>query len=263
MPEKALVTLRAGSSTASLYGVKSRKEDAQPQQLPKEVGPVRNQPQDTGMARRLRSGGEHQEALVAGGAGFGPDGLGGLKNTLPKLVANASFLEWSRDITQYAHMHNSVRGLLGEARVPVGGITPTSADHVAAGHTLDDIRVSMTAWKILWASLSTKADKNLMNWHKRPTDVWRQLESRHAPKTTGDTPMLLKKHEHNKIVAPTSDPILDIAALSDIRAQLSVREIAITDQTFCVPCSGPPTSRVRVRISTLSICADCDHPRPH
>ena len=207
---------------------------------------------------------------VPGGAGckrgkLRPRRLRWVKNHFAKISRERyySFLEWSRDITQYAHMHNSVRGLLGEARVPVGGITPTSADHVAAGHTLDDIRVSMTAWKILWASLSTKADKNLMNWHKRPTDVWRQLESRHAPKTTGDTPMLLKKHEHNKIVAPTSDPILDIAALSDIRAQLSVREIAITDQTFCVPCSGPPTSRVRVRISTLSICADCDHPRPH
>ena len=45
--------------------------------------------------------------------------------------------------------------------------------------------------------------------------------------------MLLKKHEQHKI-ARTSDTMLDTAALSDIRAQLSVREIAITDQMFCV-----------------------------
>ena len=81
--------------------------------------------------------------------------------------------------------------------------------------------------------MSTKADENLMNRHKRPTEVWRQLESRHAPETIGETTMLLKKYEQYKI-APTSDPMLDIAALSGIRAQLSVREIAITDQMFCV-----------------------------
>ena len=72
-----------------------------------------------------------------------------------------------------------------------------------------------------------------MNRHKRPTDVWRQLESRHAPETIGETSTLLKKYEQYKIAA-TSGPMLDIAALSDIRAQLSVREIAITDQGFCV-----------------------------
>ena len=185
------------------------------------------------MAWRLRAGGESQEVLVARGAGFAPDGLGGVKTTLPKLVPNANFLEWSRDIAQYAHMRSSVRGVIVETSVSVGGITLTSADHAACGHTLDDIRVSTTAWKILWASLSTKADKNLMNRHKRPTDVWRQLESRHAPKTMGETSMLLKKHELYKI-APTSDPMLDIAALSDIRAQLSAREVAIMDQMFCV-----------------------------
>ena len=152
----------------------------------------------------------------------------GQKPLLPKLVANACFLEWSRDITQYAHMHSSVRGLIGETSVPVGEITLTSADHVAAGHTLDDIRVSTTAWKMLWASLSTKADKNLMDRYKRPTGGWRQLGSRHAPKTMGETPMLLKKYEQH-IIAPSSDPMLDIAALSDIRAQLLVREIAMTD----------------------------------
>ena len=56
-----------------------------------------------------------------------------------------------------------------------------------------------------------------MNWHKRPTDVWRQLESRHAPKTMGEMSMLLMKYVQYKF-APTSDPMLDIAALSDIRA---------------------------------------------
>ena len=64
-------------------------------------------------------------------------------------------------------MHSSVRGLIGATSVPVGDMSLTSADQVA-GHTLDDIRVSMIAWKILWA----KADKNLMNRHKRLTDVW-------------------------------------------------------------------------------------------
>ena len=104
------------------------------------------------MARRLRAGGESQEVLVARGAGFALDGLGGLKITLLKLVANASFLEWSRDITQYARMHSSVRGVGSETSGPVADITLTSADHVAAGYTLDDIPVSMTAWKILCAS---------------------------------------------------------------------------------------------------------------
>ena len=130
-------------------------------------------------------------------------------------------------------MHSRARGLIGETGVPVEDITLTSADHVAAGHTLDDIRVSTTAWEILLASSNTKADKILMNWHKRRTDVGRQLESRHAPKTTGETSMLLKKYEQYKI-APTSDPMLDITALSDIRTQLLVREIAITDQMYCV-----------------------------
>ena len=62
----------------------SYSEDVQSQQLPKDVGPVRDQPQDTGMARPLRAGGESQEVLVARGAGFAPDGSGGLKTTLPK-----------------------------------------------------------------------------------------------------------------------------------------------------------------------------------
>ena len=57
-------------------------------------------------------------------------------------------------------MHSSVRSHIGETSVPVGNITITSADHVAAGHTVDHVRVSMTAWKILWASLSEKAEKN-------------------------------------------------------------------------------------------------------
>ena len=103
------------------------------------------------MARRVRAGGESQEVLVERGAGFAPGRLGGLKNTLPKLVANAGFLEWSRDITQQAHMNNSVRGLIGEMSVPVGDITLTIhyTDHVAAGHTLDAMRVSMATWTIL------------------------------------------------------------------------------------------------------------------
>ena len=40
-------------------------------------------------------------------------------------------------------------------------------------------------------------------------------------------------YEQHKI-APMSDEMLDIASLSDSRAQLSVREIAITDQMLCV-----------------------------
>ena len=48
----------------------------------------------------------------------------------------------------------------------------------------------------------------------------------------GVVSMLLKKYEQHKI-APTNDPMLDITALSDIRAQLSVREVATTDQMFC------------------------------
>ena len=155
----------------SVEEASSYSEDSHSQHLPKEVEPVRDQPQNTGMTRRLRAGGEFREVLVARGTGFAPDGLGGLKTTLPKLVANAIFLEWSRDITLYAHMHSSVRGLIGEMSVPVGDITLTSADHVAAGHRLDDIRVSMTARKILRASLSTKADKNLMDRHKHLADV--------------------------------------------------------------------------------------------
>ena len=54
----------------------------------------------------------------------------------------------------------------------------------------------------------------------------------------GKTSMLLKKYEQCKI-APTSDPMLDIAVLSNIRAQLSVPEIAITDQ-ICVPVFWTP-----------------------
>ena len=130
-------------------------------------------------------------------------------------------------------MHSSIGGLIGETSVPVGDITLTSADHVAGGHTLDDNCVSMTAWKLLWASLSTKAGKNLMNRHQRPNDLWRQLEFRHAPKTMGETSIMLEKFEQCKTV-PTSDPMPDIAALSDIRAPLTVREIAITDQMTCV-----------------------------
>ena len=115
--------VRGNVEEASSYS-----EDAQSQQLPKKAGLVRDQPQDTGMARRLRPGGQSQEVLVARGAGFAPDGLRGLKPNLPKVVANASFLEWSRDITQYAHMHSSVRGLIGETSLPVGDFTLTSAD---------------------------------------------------------------------------------------------------------------------------------------
>ena len=159
-------------------------------------------------------------------------------------------------------MHSSVRGFVGEASVPVGGVTLTSADHVAAGHTLDNIHVSTTAWKILWASLSTNAVKNLINRHKRSTDVRQQLESRHAPETMSKTSMLLKKYEPYRI-APTSDPILDTAALSDIRAQLSVRKTAITDQMFCVRVLDFLLRECDYEVRPLSICADSDHPPLH
>ena len=186
------------------------------------------------MARRLRAGGESQEVLVAREAGFAPDGLDGLK---PLCQSWSRTLVFSNGLEIYhsmhTYMHSSVRGLIVETSVPVGDIALTRADHVAAGHALDGIRVNMTARKIRWASSTWKAGKNLMNRHKRPIDVWRQLESRHAPKTMGETSMLLNKYEQYKI-APTRDSVVDIAALSDVRAQLSVREIVITDQTFCV-----------------------------
>ena len=67
-------------------------------------------------------------------------------------------------------MLSSLRGRIGQTSVPVADITLTSADHVATGHALDSIRVSMTTWKIMWSSY-VPADKDLMNRHKRPTDV--------------------------------------------------------------------------------------------
>ena len=115
--------------------------------------------------------------------------------------------------------HKHVRGFIGETSVPVGEGTLINTDHVAVGHILDDIRVSTAAWKSRWTSLSTKADENLLNRHKCPTHVWRQLESRHAPKTMGETSKLLTKYEQYEI-APTSELMLDITALSDTRAQL-------------------------------------------
>ena len=58
-------SIRGSVEKASSYS-----EDAQSLQPPKEVGPVRDQPQDTGVTRRLCAGGESQEVLVAGGEDF-------------------------------------------------------------------------------------------------------------------------------------------------------------------------------------------------
>ena len=102
------------------------------------------------MARRLRANDEFQEMLASRGAGFAPDGLGGSKTTFSILVPHTSFPRIvSRCTTQFAHINKSIRGDIGGTSVPAGSIAPTSADHVAAGRTLDDIRVSTAAWKIL------------------------------------------------------------------------------------------------------------------
>ena len=55
--------VRGNVEEASSYS-----EHAESQQLPEKVGPVRDQPQDTVMARCLRAGGESQEVVVARGA---------------------------------------------------------------------------------------------------------------------------------------------------------------------------------------------------
>ena len=64
-------------------------------------------------------------------------------------------------------MNSTVSGLIGETSVLSG----TVHLQVAAGHAINDLCVGMTACKILPASLSTKADKNVMNRHEYPTDL--------------------------------------------------------------------------------------------
>ena len=61
-------------------------------------------------------------------------------------------------------MNNRVRGLTGETSVPAGDISLASAYHVAGAHTLDDISVSMAAWKILWVRLSSEVDKTKITY---------------------------------------------------------------------------------------------------
>ena len=60
-------------------GASSYSEDPQSRKVPEEVGPARDRPQDTRMARRLRAGGKSRELLVARGACFAPDSLGELE----------------------------------------------------------------------------------------------------------------------------------------------------------------------------------------
>lgn len=146
--------------------------------------------------------------------------------------------------TVCAHMDKIVRGLIGETSVPVWDITLTSARHVAVS-TLHGIRVTLAAWKILSASLRSKADKTHITRYKRPTDVCGQLESRHVPKTMGETSMLLYKYEQGRI-ASTNDPRLEISALSDIRAQLSAWEFANHGSNVSCPCVGLSTPQARV-----------------
>ena len=79
--------VRGNVEEASSYSA-----DADPQQLPNDVGPVRDRPQHAAMATCLRAGGESQEVLVASVAGFALDGLRGLQTTSIKLVTEANFL---------------------------------------------------------------------------------------------------------------------------------------------------------------------------